>query len=184
MSAEGPDIVWFEHLGRGDVARVGGKNASLVEMVRNLHAQRVGVPPGFATTARAYWRFIDANNLRPMVASHLDNFESGKATLAEVEAAVDAEIGRIVKDGVGAEELERAKNRFVRSMIFARDRQSSMANIYGAALATGSSVKDVEDWPDRIRAVMADQIKAAAARYLTRNNSVTGYLMPPATVEN
>jgi pyruvate,water dikinase len=52
------DIVWFEQLGRGDVARVGGKNASLGEMVRNLGEKSVSVPPGFATTADAYWRFL------------------------------------------------------------------------------------------------------------------------------
>ena len=47
----------------------------------------------------------------------------GDAKLADVEAAVDAEIARIVKDGVTDEELEKAKNRYVRSMIFARDKQ-------------------------------------------------------------
>ena len=50
--------MWFEHLGRGDVSRVGGKNASLGEMVRHLRARGVRIPPGFATTAQAYWRFM------------------------------------------------------------------------------------------------------------------------------
>ena len=46
-------IVWFETLGRGDVAWVGGKNASLGEMVRHLTRHGVKVPAGFATTADA-----------------------------------------------------------------------------------------------------------------------------------
>ena len=90
----------------------------------------------------------------------------GDAKLSDVEAAVDAEIARIVKDGVTADELEKAKDRFLRSMIFARDKQAGMANIYGSTLATGGNVKDIEEWPDRIRKVTADEVKAVAARYL------------------
>jgi len=102
----------------------------------------------------------------------------GDAKLADVEAAVNAEIARIAKDGVTADELEKAKNRFVRAMIFARDKQASMANIYGATLATGGTVQDVEQWPDRIRKVTADQVKAVAARYLGMDHATTGYLLP------
>eukprot|EP01036_Dinobryon_divergens_P015690 gene15690-21251_t len=50
-----PSIDWFETLGRTDVAKVGGKNASLGEMVRTLGSKGIKVPPGFATTAEAYW---------------------------------------------------------------------------------------------------------------------------------
>ena len=77
------DVIWFEQVGRGDVARVGGKNASLGEMVRNLATQGVRVPPGFATTAEAYWRFVEANGLKETIASALDDFTKGRASLAE-----------------------------------------------------------------------------------------------------
>ena len=106
---------------------------------------------------------------------------AARPKLDAVEAAVDAEIARIVKDGVTEKELESAKNRFLRSMIFARDNQSSMANLYGAALATGGTVEEVEEWPDKIRAVTAEQVQAAAAKYLGVDHSVTGYLLPSAT---
>jgi zinc protease len=108
----------------------------------------------------------------------------GGATLAAVEAAVDAEVALIVKNGVTEDELERAKTRYVRSMIFARDSQSGMANIYGATLATGGTVEDVENWPDEIRAVTARQVQDVAARYLDPNHSVTGYLLPAETAQN
>lgn len=102
----------------------------------------------------------------------------GDTKLADIEAAADAELARIASDGVTEDELERAKNRFVRSMIFARDDQSDMARIYGSTLTTGGTVEDIENWPDRIRAVTADAVKAAAARYLDQSRSVTGYLLP------
>ena len=108
----------------------------------------------------------------------------GEAGIEQVEGAIDAEIVRIIKDGVTDSELEKAKNRYVRSMIFARDNQAGMANIYGATLATGGTVADIAAWPDRIRAVTADQIKAVAAKYLNPDRSVAGYLLPPAPVQN
>ncbi len=108
----------------------------------------------------------------------------GTAKLDEVQAAVDAEIARIVEDGVTEQELEAARNRFLRSMIFARDNQASMANIYGAALATGGTVEDVKEWPDRVRNVTADEIRRVAAKYLADSRSVTGYLLPAEPVQN
>ena len=76
-------VVWFEHLRREDVPRVGGKNASLGEMVANLAARGVRVPPGFATVATAYWCFLDENALRPKIAAALDDLSEGRLTLAE-----------------------------------------------------------------------------------------------------
>ncbi|MGE3876714.1 MAG: phosphoenolpyruvate synthase [Parvibaculaceae bacterium] len=81
-------VVWFEGLGRADVARVGGKNASLGEMVRNLGQRGVMVPPGFATTADAYWRFIDANRLRDTIAARLRELDDGKTSLPEAGESI------------------------------------------------------------------------------------------------
>ena len=108
----------------------------------------------------------------------------GEAGIDQVEGAIDAEIVRIIRDGVTDSELEKAKNRYVRSMIFARDNQSGMANLYGGTLATGGTVADIAAWPDRIRAVTSDQVKAVAAKYLNPDHSVAGYLLPPAPVQN
>ena len=88
MAARAPLVVWFETLGRGDVAVVGGKNASLGEMVRHLTGQGVKVPAGFATTADAYWRFVDANELRGIISSTLNDLEAGKITLAEAGSSI------------------------------------------------------------------------------------------------
>jgi pyruvate, water dikinase len=83
MTAPSQLVAWFEDLGRHDVARVGGKNASLGEMVRQLGGRGVRVPPGFATTADAYWHYVEANRLQEIVTSVLSDLEAGKVPLAE-----------------------------------------------------------------------------------------------------
>jgi len=83
-----PTVLWFGEIRRTDVARVGGKNASLGEMVATLADEGVSVPPGFATTADAYWRFIDANALRDPIAATLSAYAAGKLTLAQAGDAI------------------------------------------------------------------------------------------------
>ncbi|MGE0333943.1 MAG: phosphoenolpyruvate synthase [Gammaproteobacteria bacterium] len=83
MTGDAPHVIWFENLGRGDVPRVGGKNASLGEMVGHLATEGVSVPPGFATTADAYWRFVEANRLDEAIEGALDDLEASKASLQE-----------------------------------------------------------------------------------------------------
>ena len=58
-------VVWLEDVGIKDVAHVGGKNASLGEMIRSLASDGVRVPGGFALTAAAYRKFITENNMAP-----------------------------------------------------------------------------------------------------------------------
>ncbi len=76
-------IIRFDEIGRADVALVGGKNASLGEMICNLGDVGVRVPPGFATTAAAYRAFVEANGLRPVIAAVMAELEAGKISLSE-----------------------------------------------------------------------------------------------------
>ncbi|MBL8663263.1 MAG: phosphoenolpyruvate synthase, partial [Candidatus Odyssella sp.] len=85
---EADPVAWFEDLARHDVPSVGGKNASLGELVRNLAAQGVAVPPGFATRADAYWAFVEKNGLRQVVEGELRALAAGSATLAEAGQAI------------------------------------------------------------------------------------------------
>ncbi len=148
--------------------------------LRSRIYQALVVKNGLASSAGAYF-----GGTRLDVASFaVYGAPRGTAKLEEVQQAVDTEIAAIVKDGVGERELEAAKDRFVRSMIFARDNQSSMANIYGASLATGETVEDIQAWPDRIKKVTAADIQKVAAKYLKAGNSVTGYLLPAEPVQN
>ncbi|MCE8027463.1 phosphoenolpyruvate synthase [Billgrantia desiderata] len=60
-------ILWFDQLGMDDVERVGGKNASLGEMISNLSGAGVTVPGGFATTAHAYREFLAHEGLNERI---------------------------------------------------------------------------------------------------------------------
>ena len=68
-------VIWFDRLGMDDVNRVGGKNASLGEMIQGLASAGVRVPEGFATTAQAYREFLRQQDLGTRInamLSHLD----------------------------------------------------------------------------------------------------------------
>ncbi|CCF20739.1 Phosphoenolpyruvate synthase [Pseudorhizobium banfieldiae] len=88
MSVTEAPVVWFEELRRIDVAKVGGKNSSLGEMIQTLGQRGVDVPPGFATTADAYWNYVDENGIRDAMAALIADWTTGKASLAETGAAV------------------------------------------------------------------------------------------------
>lgn len=60
-------VIWFDQLGMHDVDRVGGKNASLGEMISNLANAGVSVPGGFATTAQAYREFLAHDGLQDRI---------------------------------------------------------------------------------------------------------------------
>jgi zinc protease len=98
-------------------------------------------------------------------------------SLPKLEDAVDAVIDDVLAKGVTPEEVERAKNRLIADAIYAQDSQATMARWYGAALTTGSTVESVQSWPDRMRAVTADAVNAAAKAWLDKRRSVTGYLV-------
>src|SRR4029453_3633528 len=86
-------ILWFEDIAAGDTGSVGGKNASLGEMVRNLGPYGITVPPGFAITADAYRHFLSANNLEPLIAAKLAELKGGKVSDAEIGLALRAPKG-------------------------------------------------------------------------------------------
>ena len=88
MSVTEAPVVWFENLRRIDVAKVGGKNSSLGEMIQTLGQRGVDVPAGFATTADAYWNYVDENGIRDAMAALIADWTTGKASLAETGAAV------------------------------------------------------------------------------------------------
>lgn len=98
-------------------------------------------------------------------------------SMDQAEAAIDAEIEKLLAEGVTQDEVDRAKNTLVADAIFAQDDQQTMARSYGAALTTGLTVKQAATWPDRVLAVTAEDVTAAARKYLQPERSVTGILL-------
>ncbi|MBK8587636.1 MAG: phosphoenolpyruvate synthase [Sandaracinaceae bacterium] len=80
-------ILWFEEVGIDDIGLVGGKNASLGEMIQVLGKEGIRVPGGFAVTATAYRDFLAHNDLWPTLAGLLASLDTG-ARLDEVGTAI------------------------------------------------------------------------------------------------
>ncbi|MGM0825880.1 MAG: phosphoenolpyruvate synthase [Pseudomonadota bacterium] len=86
-------ILWFDQLGMADVERVGGKNASLGEMISNLSGAGVTVPGGFATTAHAYREFLAHEGLNERINETLSRLD-----VDDVKAL--AEAGKMIRQWV------------------------------------------------------------------------------------
>ncbi len=113
-------VVPFEHLRMTDVESVGGKNASLGEMISQLAASGVRVPGGFATTALAFRRFLQESGLSERISARLASLDTedvralaqageeirGWVSAApfpdDLEAAIRAEFARLDADGSGS----------------------------------------------------------------------------------
>ncbi len=123
-------------LGIQDVGLVGGKNASLGEMISNLARAGVSVPDGYATTAKAFWDFLDHNQLRERIQTRLEGLDINdvkQLTLA------GKEIRQWIIDAPFQTELHQ-------SIINAYDAMSA-GNETGVSVAVRSSAT-AEDMPD------------------------------------
>lgn len=81
-------VINFEDVTRRDVPLVGGKNSSIGEMIGALQGTGVAVPPGFATTADAYWRYVESNNIRTGIVTLIADLQSSKSSLTETGHAI------------------------------------------------------------------------------------------------
>ena len=150
-------VVWFGSLGSDDVERVGGKNASLGEMISRLGAAGVQVPAGFATTADAFREFLARDGLDRRVTALLDALDVDDvsalaATGVEVRALVErAPLGQSLEEEIAAAyvELAGADNEpsvAVRSSATAEDlpeasfagQQETFLNVRGVDAVLGS----------------------------------------------
>ena len=131
----GQYVVPFSQLRMTDVESVGGKNASLGEMLSQLTAAGLRVPDGFATTAEAFRTFLDAGGLRERIAQRLEKLDVG-----DVRALAAA--GREIRDWVVATPLPRALEDEIRTIFAALEGASP-----GASYAVRSSAT-AEDLPD------------------------------------
>jgi len=99
-------------------------------------------------------------------------------TATEVEAATASVLDGLLKDGLTDEEMLRARTGMLAEAIYARDSVEGAARIFGAALANGRSIEDVETYADQVRAVTAAQVLAAATAVFDQSRSVVSVLRP------
>ena len=104
-------------------------------------------------------------------------------SLQEAEAAMDEVLAQFLIDGVDPEQLERIKYQLRASEIYERDDVDRIARRYGAAMAVGLGVADIQKWPDILQAVTAEDIMQAARAVFDRDASVTGWLTRPADAQ-
>ena len=104
MPADAHLVRWFTDIGRSDTAVVGGKNASLGEMIKNLADAGIRVPNGFATTADAYRQFIEHNDLREEIGRTTAGLDADRGNLADVGERVRG----LIREGVLPPDLAEA----------------------------------------------------------------------------
>ncbi len=83
-------VAGFEHVGMGDIGEVGGKNASLGEMIRSLTGVGIRVPAGFAVTAAAYRAFLKRNALESQITESIEAYHRGTTSLRQAGATIRA----------------------------------------------------------------------------------------------
>ncbi|MCB1564410.1 MAG: phosphoenolpyruvate synthase [Xanthomonadales bacterium] len=130
-------VRWLQDLRLSDLAEVGGKNASLGEMIGNLDGLGVSVPGGFATTAQAFRDFIDENKLTERIRQRLASFD-----VEDVNALTAA--GREIRDWVITAPLPAALEKDVRD---AYTKLCADAGAENLSVAVRSSAT-AEDLPD------------------------------------
>ncbi|MBS0124501.1 phosphoenolpyruvate synthase [Thetidibacter halocola] len=136
MEREENAVIWFEDLRRGDVPLVGGKNASLGEMISTLGPKGIRVPPGFATTAGAFRDYIAANTLDATIADTMQRLDEGRMTLQDA--------GRTIRNAIiGGEFPERTRA----AILTAYRALSERASVPEVSVAVRSSAT-AEDLPD------------------------------------
>jgi len=128
-------IQWFDQLGMDDVERVGGKNASLGEMISNLSGAGVTVPGGFATTAHAYREFLSHEGLNERINRRL-------ATLDVDDVAELARAGAEIRQWVIDTPLPPTFERYLRESYEAL---SAMHPNLKVAVRSSATAEDLPD---------------------------------------
>jgi zinc protease len=98
--------------------------------------------------------------------------------LDKVEQSMDRVVAELREKGVTQAELDRAKKQFLAEFVYELDSQESLARRYGAGLALGLTVDEIDRWPETIAKVTLDDLKQAANNHMDPRRSVTGTLVP------
>ncbi len=97
-----------------------------------------------------------------------------------LEAAMDQVIATLTRAVPEEGEFNRAKTQLIANYTYQHDNQFLLAQDYGVALSIGQKIEDVEEWPDRIRAVNPADVRKVAQTFLVKQEAVTGRISPKA----
>ena len=151
---------------------------------------------GGGMTSRIYQALVEQQQLAINASTYAwtDLHDEGPAVISaspapgvsmeDLEAAVMSEIRKALDEGFTDEEVVRARNKLAAQAIYARDSQSTMANIFGSTLAEGGTVEDVLSYPDRVRAVTTEDAIAAVRKVFAPDRHYIEARLLPAGEEN
>ncbi len=111
------------------------------------------------------------------VTARNDDAESLQKNLAEIDRLVDEEIDKLKQTPPSEEELKRAVTNLASAAVYARDGVMNPAMVVGQTLTIGLPIEYIENWPDYIKAVTAQNV-ADSLKELDSNAMVTGKLLP------
>ena len=100
------------------------------------------------------------------------NYTGGRAQQGGSVVLTSAALG----SGLSTGEFTRAKTKLIADYTYEHDNQFLLAMDYGQGLSIGPTIADVEDWPNRIRAVTAPDVRNVAQKYVVPAESVTGVM--------
>ena len=145
---------------------------------------------GGGQTSRLYQSLVVDKKLASSAGAFYSGYSRGPASFGvyatprdgvsfdTLETAMDQIIRTMTTAAPEAGEFERAKTRLVAEYTYQQDNQFQLAQDYGTSLSVGLTVADVEDWPNRIRAVQPADVQRVARTHLVKEESVTGRMQP------
>ena len=170
-------VIPFSNLGIKDIDMVGGKNASLGEMISNLHASGIRVPNGFATTAKAFNEFLIYNDLVGKIDQKLKNLDVENipkltSTGAEIrdwinKASFQVEFEKEIRDAFDVLDEKQGSSFAVRSSATAEDLPQAS---FAGQQETFLNVSGIENILDSIRLVFASLYNDRAISYRVHQN--------------
>ncbi len=145
---------------------------------------------GGGPTSRLYQALVVDKKLASNAGAYYSGYSRGSGSFGvyatprdgvsfdTLENAMDQIIRTMTTTPPEAGEFERAKTRLVAEYTYQQDNQFQLAQDYGQSIMIGLTIADVEDWPNRIRAVQPADVRRVAQTHLVKEESVTGRMQP------
>lgn len=139
----GQYILGFEQLSLANLEQVGGKNASLGEMIANMSKAEVNVPIGFATSAQLYIEFLQQNKFNDLIKQHIKAYELGQQTLADAGHAIRGLIANGSFTEQQSSEITLAYLSLSEKILSDQDAKSNQVDLASVAVRSSATAEDL-----------------------------------------